>query len=133
MRYRNNPDYLTGLPLREDIKLYIEDRIKMGEPFHVYMVDIDYFKVINDQFGHLRGDEIISDVAELLKHSINEKEFVGRYGGDEFVIVVNGHRKPDEMPLRLSEQLQYREFPGEPPIKISLSFGYATYPKDGET
>jgi len=133
MRYRSNLDDLTGLPLREDIRHYIEERLKEKKPFHIYMVDIDYFKVINDQFGHLRGDEIIKDVADLLRNSINENEFVGRYGGDEFIIVVSGSREPDELPLRLNEHLKYREFPGDPPVRLTLSFGHASYPQDGRS
>lgn len=82
-------DPLTGVNNRRSIDLFIkeveEDR---HAQFCVLMLDIDNFKFINDNFGHPFGDTVISAVAKLIRNKIRSNDFVGRYGGEEFIIIL---------------------------------------------
>ena len=57
------------------------------------MVDIDNFKIINDTYGHFFGDSILAELSSLLKLQIRETDFIGRYGGEEFIIILNSEKK----------------------------------------
>ncbi|MFZ5627429.1 MAG: diguanylate cyclase [Bacillota bacterium] len=61
--------------------------LRYGEPLSVIMVDVDYFKNINDTYGHLVGDEVLRQVADLLRASTRKADILGRYGGEEFIII----------------------------------------------
>lgn len=84
-------DALTDLPnrhqLNEDLNGELAHLVESGRHAVVAMVDIDHFKVFNDDFGHRVGDVTLQKVASVLRHSVREKDRVYRYGGEEFVIV----------------------------------------------
>lgn len=86
-----NSDALTGvgnrLALDEYIK-YIEQQATKFSDFSLIVIDIDYFKQVNDQFGHLIGDDVIKEVTKAIKQYIRASDFVVRYGGDEFLILM---------------------------------------------
>lgn len=88
MRY----DGLTKIFARESILELVENSLsvyqKTGAPFCVAMVDIDLFKLTNDTFGHLVGDKVLYDVAQRIKSSLRHGDAVGRYGGEEFLVVL---------------------------------------------
>lgn len=82
-------DPLTGLNNRRSIDAYIESlNESYGEKFCVLMLDIDNFKYLNDNFGHPFGDKVIKRIAYLVKKNIRENDFVGRYGGEEFIVFI---------------------------------------------
>jgi diguanylate cyclase (GGDEF)-like protein len=81
-------DSLTGLRSRLSIEGHIERRIKTGLPFCVAIVDIDGFKQVNDDHGHLAGDELLRQFAGKLKSACRSTDLIGRWGGDEFIIVL---------------------------------------------
>jgi diguanylate cyclase (GGDEF)-like protein len=81
-------DSLTGLRSRLCIEGHIELRIKTGLPFCVAIVDIDGFKQVNDDHGHLAGDELLRQFAGKLKSACRSTDLIGRWGGDEFIIVL---------------------------------------------
>ena len=85
-------DKLTKLPNRAalDEKFLQEFNIakKQGTPLWVAVADLDYFKKVNDTFGHTAGDKTLQTVASLLNRSLRENEFIARFGGEEFVILV---------------------------------------------
>jgi diguanylate cyclase (GGDEF)-like protein/PAS domain S-box-containing protein len=87
-------DPLTGLYNRRHLlaKLNqaIEQRVKVGDPFAVAILDIDHFKQLNDTFGHLAGDAVLEELARLVSQTSRGDDVVGRYGGEEFMIVLNG-------------------------------------------
>ncbi|MFD3232059.1 GGDEF domain-containing protein [Rahnella aceris] len=83
-------DPLTGINNRRSIDAYIESLNECyGEKFCVFMLDIDNFKYLNDNFGHPFGDKVIKRVAYLVKKNVRENDFVGRYGGEEFIVFIN--------------------------------------------
>ncbi len=83
-------DVLTGIYNRR----FIEERLpvdfavhqSLGEEAQIVMIDIDYFKHVNDQYGHLMGDKVLKDVARLMKQTFNDTEMIARYGGEEFLV-----------------------------------------------
>lgn len=84
-------DLLTGLYNRnyfnETVVRDIQKARRYGEKLSFIIIDIDNFKIINDEYGHLHGDGVIKACADLLKKSVRKSDFLCRYGGDEFVIV----------------------------------------------
>ncbi len=87
-----NIDSLTSLNNRRafDNRLpeLIEESLKTNMPLSFLLLDIDYFKVINDQYGHLAGDCVLSQVAQIIKKQIRLNDFAARYGGEEFAIIL---------------------------------------------
>ncbi|MDF2879942.1 MAG: diguanylate cyclase protein [Clostridiaceae bacterium] len=85
-------DELTGIPNRRSFLKYIEntwEELKnSGKNLSLILVDIDYFKEFNDNYGHMEGDKCIKFIADILKSSLRKNYFVTRYGGDEFCIII---------------------------------------------
>lgn len=86
-------DHLTNLPNRQALERHIRREFGLAEryktPLSFMVIDIDNFKVINDRYGHLAGDEILRDIAKTLTGNVRNTELVFRYGGDEFVILLS--------------------------------------------
>src|SRR5262249_3662651 len=85
-------DFLTGLPNARSICLHLERELsrsrRTGQPLTVLLCDLNGFKKVNDNFGHLVGNKLLQEVAGRLKSSCREYDQVGRLGGDEFVFVL---------------------------------------------
>ena len=81
-------DGMTGLYNNEYIKKVLTKEISNGAIFSIIMIDVDDFKKINDNHGHLFGDRVIMEVAEILESIVGNQGYVSRYGGDEFLIVL---------------------------------------------
>lgn len=94
IHYIENHDQLTGLANRQAIKLHLDDLFirskKNGTEFAFIYVEIDRFKHINDTFGHLKGDKLLQLISQRLKVIVPDDSLVGRQGGDEFIIVMEG-------------------------------------------
>lgn len=122
-------DPLTGIlnkaAILEEIKLAIEQC--RNSSFTLLLFDIDDFKAINDLEGHLAGDNIIRQVARLASSSIRTRDSLGRYGGDEFLILLpNTNLKDARYISKRLLDLVARELP------CTLSLGIAVYPIDGQ-
>ncbi|MFO1253406.1 MAG: diguanylate cyclase [Inhella sp.] len=87
-------DPLTGLANRRQIDAVLGDELarahRRGQALCVAMLDVDHFKQINDSFGHAVGDRALTSLAQVLKASLREQDFCGRWGGEEFVLVLPG-------------------------------------------
>lgn len=83
-------DSLTGLGNRRRIEFELEDLEKQGRPFCLMMLDVNGFKQINDSFGHLAGDQVLKQFAAELQTNLRAAELVGRWGGDEFLVILSG-------------------------------------------
>lgn len=125
-------DYLTGVNNRKNIDAYLKDKIKTATPgktFSAIMVDIDDFKEINDRFGHDVGDKALKRFATFLTTSIRANDFIGRFGGDEFYVIleVADEKGLKEVVNRIQKSInRYNEI-GEEPYKFECSMGYAVY------
>jgi two-component system cell cycle response regulator len=101
MRARATRDGLTDLWNRTSILGYLKDSIdhsrERESAVSVLLCDVDHFKSINDRFGHQVGDEVLQEIASRLQLAVRHKDFVGRYGGEEFLIVLNQCR-PEDLP-----------------------------------
>ncbi|HUR91149.1 MAG TPA: diguanylate cyclase [Gemmatimonadaceae bacterium] len=95
------------------------------EPFSVVMIDVDYFKRYNDTFGHLAGDEVLRGIAELLESTCRATDIVGRYGGEEFAIILPHTIGPGarEIAERLRATVERKKWPHAP---VTVSVGIAT-------
>lgn len=107
-----------------------------GERSALVIVDLDHFKPVNDAYGHLAGDKVLEEAGELLRNIIGNSGSVGRYGGDEFVVILND--VPDEVSLRgvlqtilVNVRNKFQNTFDD--IKITSSMGAAVYPDDGNT
>nr|WP_281722539.1 diguanylate cyclase [Nitrosomonas nitrosa] len=85
-------DSMTGLLNRSKLDAVLTDELarfgRNKRPFSVLMIDVDHFKTLNDNLGHIVGDEILIAVAKVLANSIRSVDFAARYGGDEFVVIL---------------------------------------------
>ena len=88
MEAMSKTDYLTKLPNRRLALSIIEQLKEEGKSFCIGLADIDYFKEINDRYGHMKGDEILIQIAGILQHSVGDTGFAGRWGGEEFLLLL---------------------------------------------
>ncbi len=127
-----NTDYLTKINNRKRLDQYIEEKIKMsskGRTFSIIMIDIDNFKSINDRLGHDMGDQVLKDTAQLLKSCIRSVDFVGRYGGDEFYIVLDISQRSELMIVvdRIQHKLEEYNTKHQLPYQLVISMGLDIY------
>jgi diguanylate cyclase len=101
-------DALTGLPNRNAFNQRLHDEIarhkRYGTPLTLAIWDIDYFKKINDTFGHKSGDKVLVLTANLLQENTRETDFIARFGGEEFVMILSNTNCP--MAMQLAEKLR---------------------------
>lgn len=124
-------DYLTGLLNRKGIDEELGSRIHHASddyPFTAYLLDLDFFKNINDNYGHEAGDEALRSLAMLLRKAFGHQAVVGRYGGDEFLIIDHAStiQEADENIRRLAA-LCHTFNDESNTFKLNFSAGYDVY------
>src|SRR6185503_8323287 len=99
---------------------------RTGRPLSILMVDIDHFKSLNDLHGHIKGDVVLKSVASVLKHESRVQDEVGRFGGEEFLVVLPESDAEDAMTVaeRMRREVQAHEDDG---LWVSVSIGVATH------
>jgi len=109
---------------------YLEKHVKQLSQTCLILVDIDYFKQVNDQYGHIIGDQIIQLVASQLKKSVRSSDLIIRYGGDEFIIflehVESGAALKVAEKIRAEVQQAHLKLENGNSISVSVSIGVAT-------
>ena len=101
--------------------------------FSIVILDIDFFKAINDQFGHQVGDVVLYEMAAILRSSVRRVDICARYGGEEFVILLPSIREGYAYIFceRLREKVQNYHFSALPPGRsVTISMGVADYPTE---
>jgi len=135
-------DALTGLrnygDLHDTTDRLLARAHNTAEPLAIIVADVDDFKLYNDTYGHLAGDSALKSIAEALSRACRPTDIIGRYGGDEFMVILpntdQGRAvKVAERLLERVAQLQLRPEPGAEAIPLQLAVGVAVYPDDGTT
>lgn len=131
-------DGLTGIHNRRYFEMRIVEELERASRFQgrvaLIMVDIDHFKRLNDEYGHLLGDEVLRCIAGILKQQLRKVDMVCRYGGEEFAVVVPETTGDNAMVVaeKLRRQVECHPFPGVP-RPVTMSCGVADYPLHGVT
>ncbi|WP_299197031.1 GGDEF domain-containing protein [uncultured Amphritea sp.] len=140
VREESHVDPLTGVSNRRAFDLalasLIDKSVEHNEPLSLLLCDIDSFKQFNDDYGHLVGDKVLQFVAKQLKNSIKGRDFVCRFGGEEFAIILphtplkNGLIVADQLRLSISKSRLKRANSDEVYGNVTLSFGVAELAAD---
>ncbi|HYN15081.1 MAG TPA: diguanylate cyclase [Terriglobales bacterium] len=131
-------DGVTGIFNRRYFELRIAEEIarssRHGLTFSVIMVDIDHFKQLNDEFGHLLGDEVLRQVSAILSQQLRKSDVLSRYGGEEFAIITpeTGLESALAVSDKLRRVVESWHFPGVA-RPVTISAGVAEYPVQGGT
>jgi diguanylate cyclase (GGDEF)-like protein len=106
-------------------------------PLSVLMLDLDRFKLVNDSFGHLYGDQVLAWTAEIIRSTLRTSDVAARYGGDEFAVLLPETSAEDAMlaadRIRAAFGSAAHVGQGGQRVDVSLSIGVATFPRDGRT
>jgi diguanylate cyclase (GGDEF)-like protein len=118
--------------------LRIQEELERARRFDsamaVIMVDIDQFKSLNDEFGHLLGDEVLRQVSSIFSQQLRKIDVVCRYGGEEFAILLSQTSQPQALAVaeKLRRLVDSWQFPGVS-RPVTISAGVATWPDHGST
>jgi len=127
-------DSLTGLYNRkffyENTRKLLEIAKRDKRELAIIFIDLDNFKSVNDRYGHNRGDEVLKEVADILRHGFRNSDIIARIGGDEFVVAIL-HAGNEENLKKIVNRTR-TEIEKKLP-EISFSYGYVTYPLDGSS
>ena len=135
-------DSLTSLPNRHSIEQKLINLVDIakstGTLFGILLIDLDSFKNVNDNYGHIVGDQLLTRVARRLKKRLRENDTIGRIGGDEFMIIVRNIRNSDELfaiansftdafttPVVLNDSVMLS-------LNVTITIGASLYPAHGE-
>jgi diguanylate cyclase (GGDEF)-like protein len=134
-------DEYTGLYnaryMHEKLQSLIQRSLKENKSLAVIFMDIDNFKQVVDTYGHLQGSRVLNEIGQTLSASLSERDYLFKYGGDEYVIALPDRDKAAAVKqtetmleaIRSSTYLQNENHP----VKVTASFGIAMYPEDAQT
>ncbi|MDT3668784.1 MAG: diguanylate cyclase [Aromatoleum sp.] len=133
-------DAMTGLNNRRFLEEYVDTLIASNRrrkaTIAILMLDLDYFKIVNDSYGHDAGDSVLKALAGVLKHSVRASDMVIRFGGEEFLIVLQD--TDAEGAMRVAENIraavaEMKVQAGGTVLQKTISVGVATFPHDSDT
>ncbi|WP_022856100.1 GGDEF domain-containing protein [Thermodesulfobacterium thermophilum] len=126
-------DELTGLYNRYYLKDYLAkliEKLKRNQNNKLFLIfiDLDNFKLINDTYGHNKGDNVLKEVAEILTVNFRKYDVISRYGGDEFIVLLESNEHPTKKINALRQKIEenFKEF------NLSFSYGISIFPDDIE-
>ncbi|MBE9533070.1 MAG: diguanylate cyclase [Proteobacteria bacterium] len=132
-------DSLTGLANRiliaEQLHLLLAQSKRDKTNLAVLFLDLDNFKEINDNYGHQAGDELLIATAEKLRYVLRDSDVVGRFGGDEFIILMTAHDgdfSPQEVAEKIEDTINQPVIINDLSMQVGVSIGIAIYPDDGK-
>jgi diguanylate cyclase (GGDEF)-like protein len=115
----------------------IERSRRFSLPFSLVFLDLDYFKRVNDRYGHLAGSRMLAEVAQTIRHNIRGVDSAFRYGGDEFIVLLpqTGKDAALEVTQRLMHAMRNAYYLKSERLELTMraSFGLASYPEDGSS
>jgi len=134
-------DALTGLHNRRALNERLDEEIqrtrRFGQSFSLLLLDIDFFKKINDTYGHSFGDSVLQALARLLRMQMREVDFAARYGGEEFVMLLPATDAPGARLVaeRVRETIAENAFilPDGASVSVTVSIGVATFPEGADS
>ena len=134
-------DSLTKLPNARSLTAQFEKEVsrsnRSNRPFQFLMLDLDDFKKVNDTFGHKTGDDLLCGIAKVLREQLRDYDFLARYAGDEFVVIVPeiSSERIHELCRRIETAVLSFAQPvdQERTARVGISIGTASYPADGTT
>jgi two-component system, cell cycle response regulator len=128
-------DALTGLFNQKAMKEYLSAELlragRMKIPVSLGFIDIDLFRNVNKRFGHPSGDKVLAAVAEAIKNMTNKEDIVGRWGGEEFLIIFPGldEKRSEDRLNKIKEKVSQLKFE-EKELSVSISAGISIFPND---
>lgn len=126
-------DALTGIYNRGTVLRLGEEQLiknkELGKNTAIIMLDIDYFKKINDLYGHICGDYVLSEVGKILKQSVRNKDFLGRYGGEEFIIILSdiSMETGKQIAERINEKVRNYKFITKQKEELAITVSCGVY------
>jgi len=138
--YRANYDALTGLINRNffsnQLQQAINSHTRLKRKFSLMFIDLDFFKQVNDTWGHRAGDELLQELASRLMGFVRKSDVVARLAGDEFVVLMHDAESATQVDLLANRILGYLNQPYDiagQKLSVSCSIGIAVFPDDGQT
>jgi diguanylate cyclase (GGDEF)-like protein/putative nucleotidyltransferase with HDIG domain len=131
-------DTMTGVPNHRAIALTLQREVEAARrhdrPLTLLFCDIDHFKAINDTYGHSAGDVILRAFAQQVHTTLRHIDAVGRWGGEEFVVILPGVDEVGALPIaeRIRATVAAHAFPATEPLQLTCSIGVATFPSDAQ-
>ena len=133
-------DQLTGMYNRkfldEFVDVSIPQAVRSGVTYSVLMIDIDFFKMINDTYGHDVGDDTIKIVSRVIKDQIRQSDIAIRYGGEEFLVLLYNcdQKNVEKISQNIRTEFAKQEITGNGEVfRKTLSIGYSTFPQDSKS
>ncbi len=140
IKHKSYTDSLTDVYnhgfFQDQLSTEIEKATENDQPLCLLMLDLDNFKKLNDEFGHQTGDQTLIKIADILKHSAREMDYICRYGGEEFVVILTNTDKDDAFTIaeRIRENVascRVKDLPDNHSVTVSI--GIAGFPEDAQS